>query len=203
MARATGKKFYAYALPNGRRGVVEDWAACDALVRGKANARYRGFRIRAEAEAWLTAGAVYAVKPRPKLKKGVYFDAGTGRGNGVEVSVTDERGKDLLPLILPQGKLNRFGKHRVPGAVTNNYGELLGLEYALRIAERLGATHVYGDSKLVIEHWSRGIMRAKELPPRTVKLVREVAAARRAFEAHGGAVGRISGDHNPADLGFH
>jgi len=26
---------------------------------------------------------------------------------------------------------------------------------------------------------------------------------REAFEADGGVVGRISGDHNPADLGFH
>ena len=43
-----------------------------------------------------------AAKPRPTLEPGIYFDAGTGRGAGVEISVTDEQGKNLLHKALAQ-----------------------------------------------------------------------------------------------------
>ena len=62
---------------------------------------------------------------------------------------------------------------------------------------------IFGDSKLVIEYWSQWRMKRKELPEETVALAAEVAKARKKFEESGGTVERISGDHNPADLGFH
>jgi ribonuclease HI len=138
------------------------------------------------------------------LETGIYFDAGTGRGNGVEISVTDERGTDLLGYVLAKKLINRHGKHKVRGrAVTNNYGELLACKYALQLALKRGAKKIFGDSRLVVDFWSLGIVKRKELPERTVRLADEVVKLRREFEVNGGVVIHISGDDNPADLGFH
>jgi ribonuclease HI len=197
------KKYYAYRLPDGRKGIADNWPLCEKLVSGKRDARYRGFKSYEEAEEWLHGGARYEVRIKPKLEKGIYFDAGTGRGNGVEVSVTDEEGKDVLHEVLPKTKINKFGKHTVRGAATNNYGELLACLYALQAARKRKVKKVFGDSALVVNFWSRGIMKEKALPQKTRLLVRGVAAAREQFEMHGGTVGHISGDWNPADLGFH
>jgi ribonuclease HI len=142
----------------------------------------------------------------PKIESGIYFDAGTGRGEGVEVSVTDENGKNLLHKVVAKSKLNAFGKYNVAhhrGEATNNYGELLGLRYALEVAKKEKVKKIFGDSRLVIDHWSRWHIKRKELPAATVALADEVAKLRAAFEADGGTVSRISGGHNPADLGFH
>ena len=107
------KKQYAYLLPNKKSGVTDDWRACEKLVSGIAGARYRGFTSQEEARAWLENGARYEAKTYKKLKPGVYFDAGTGRGDGVEISVTDEQGKNLLHKALKEKELNRFGKHLI------------------------------------------------------------------------------------------
>ena len=204
---AKKKKFYAYFVPGGKTGVADSWAACEKIVSGKAGGRFRGFESKSDAEAWLAHGAAYeakASKPRPKLKPGVYFDAGTGRGAGVEISVTDEHGKDLLHKAIAKRDLNKFGKHLLGNEdATNNYGELLALSYALEIARATRVKHVFGDSKLVIEFWSQWKIKRKDLPEATVALADEVSRAREAFEKKGGTVERISGDFNPADLGFH
>ncbi len=200
-------KYYAYRLADGKQGIAENWAECEKLVSGKANARYRGFPSREDAADWLGQGAMYEARPklalRSKLSPGIYFDAGTGRGDGVEASVTDERGNDLLHLVLPKRQVNRFGKRNVPGDATNNYGELLALSYALKIAKKLKVKKVFGDSQLVIRFWSRGRMKQKTLPAKTVRLAREVLKARAAFESAGGTVAYVPGGANPADLGFH
>src|SRR3989344_6938970 len=105
------KKYYAYVVPAKHvRGVTGSWTECEKIVSGVSGARYRGFKMEAEARAWLAEGAVYAERKTPvaygakKIKKplesGIYFDAGTGRGEGVEISVTDERGRDLLADVL-------------------------------------------------------------------------------------------------------
>lgn len=210
----TKRKYYAYLVPaaGGRgaapkQGIADDWKSCEKIVSGKFGARYKGFERRGDAEAWLADGARYEsklAKPRPKLEPGIYFDAGTGRGDGVEVSVTDEQGKNLLHKAVSRGELNRFGKHLVDdAAATNNYGELLALRHALSIAHKEKIKKIFGDSKLVIEYWSKWHIKRKDLPEETVALADEVSRAREAFEKTGGTIGRISGDHNPADLGFH
>jgi len=211
---AKKKKYYAYFVPafgakagGVKQGVTDNWAACEKMVSGKTGARFKAFDDRSAAEAWLTHGAMYEAKPavaRPKLEPGVYFDAGTGRGDGVEVSVTDVHGKNLLHKALGEKELNKFGKHLLGNAdATNNYGELLALSYALEIARATRAKKIFGDSKLVIEFWSRWRIKRKDLPEETVALADDVSRAREAFEADGGTVERISGDFNPADLGFH
>jgi len=47
------------------------------------------------------------------------------------------------------------------------------------------------------------VPKRKELPEETVRLAQEVATMRDIFERNGGAIERVSGAHNPADLGFH
>jgi len=198
------KKYYAYLLPSGKSGVTDDWGACEKIVSGVLGARYRGFPSGEEAHAWLGEGARYDIKTHKKPKPGIYFDAGTGRGDGVEISVTDETGKNLLHKALKKKDLNFFGKHRVPNeGATNNYGELLALRYALQIAKKEKIKKIFGDSKLVIDYWSRHRAKRNELIPGTVRLVDEVARLRERFEVGGGSIVRISGDDNPADLGFH
>lgn len=204
MMSSKKKKYYAYAVPGGASGVTDDWKKCEKIVSGKNGARYRGFESEEEAVRWLAQGARYEVKQVKKLESGIYFDAGTGRGSGVEISVTDEKGKNLLHKALTAKELNRFGKHLVDNALaTNNYGELLALRYALLVAEKEGVKKIFGDSKLVVDYWSRWRIKRKELSEETVALADEVAAMRDVFEKHGGTVERISGSHNPADLGFH
>jgi ribonuclease HI len=213
---AKKKKIYAYFVPafgtrsgapQPKQGITDSWAVCEKFVSGKTGARFKAFDDRHAAEAWLAHGAMYeakATKPRPKLVPGIYFDAGTGRGAGVEISVTDEKGKNLLHKALGPEELNKFGKHLLKNdEATNNYGELLALSYALEIARATRAKKIFGDSKLVIEFWSRWRIKRKDLPEETVALADEVSRAREAFEEDGGTVERISGDFNPADLGFH
>ena len=204
MTAAKKKKYYAYFVPgDGRQGVAEDWKRVEGIVSGTPGARYKAFDNKREAEAWLGLGARYEPKIKPRLEAGVYFDAGTGRGEGVEVSVTDASGKNLLRKVLDKKSLNRFGKHKLGAAATNNYGELLALRYALQIAEKEDIKKVFGDSRLVIDFWSKWRVKRKEIPEATAHLADEVSRLREKFEKDGGSVERISGDHNPADLGFH
>lgn len=194
------KKFYAYFVPNERSGITDKWEECEKFVKGKSNAKYKSFKTRSEAEEWLTHGAEYDFK---NLEPGIYFDAGTGRGKGVEVSVTDERGEDLLGLVLPKNKINRFGKYRIREESTNNYGELLGLKFALVIADKKGFKKIFGDSRVVINFWSRGFVKEQEVTDKTLSLIDEVVVLRSEFGKKGGAVICIGGRDNPADLGFH
>lgn len=204
----SSKKYYAYRLASGAEGVCDSWKDCEKIVSGR-DARFRGFPSLSEADNWLNTGAQYEVRDRkPKKEKrqleaGIYFDAGTGRGNGVEISVTDENGENLLHKTMPKSKINKHGKHLLGKDFTNNYGELMACQYALKFAIKHSIGKIFGDSKLVTDFWSKGIIRRKEMPVATVKLADKVAKLRREFESLGGEVGRISGDDNPADLGFH
>ncbi len=160
---AKGKKYYACLIPKtGKKLVTGAWKECEKMVRGESEARYKGFKTEKEAKDWLAAGADYGPRykawlsyrqtdsykrkeakkaeikkaKQEKLEKGIYFDAGTGRGEGVEISVTDENGKNLLHKLLSREELNKHGKHLLENSeATNNYGELLALKYALNTAD--------------------------------------------------------------------
>lgn len=202
------KKYYAYLIPGtATHGIANNWEDCEKIVKYR-HAKYKGFNTAQEALNWLTLGAPYMVsvkspRPKPKLEQGIYFDAGTGRGKGVEVSVTDKNGVNLLHKAIAKSKLNEFGKQLLKKEFTNNYGELLGCKYALQIALTQKVKKIFGDSKLVLHFWSKGILKRKELPPATIKLADAVTKSRKKFEISGGTLTYISGDHNPADLGFH
>jgi ribonuclease H-related protein len=195
------KKYYAYFVADKDvKGVTDRWGECEKMVKGVKSARFKGFSSRTEAEEWLRAGADYDYKRYSEA--GIYFDAGTGRGNGVEIKVTDENGAGLLEKVLPKSHITRFDTHGLFGA-TNNFGELLACKYALQIAIMDGVKKVFGDSKLVIEYWSKGYVKQQEVGSATVRLARETAELRKKFEETGGTMTLISGDDNPADLGFH
>lgn len=201
---ASGNKFYAYLVPRtGKSGIADSWSECEKIVKGEEGARFKGFKTRDEAEKWLELGANYQIRTVKELEPGIYFDAGTGRGHGVEISVTDENGKDLLHKSIPKEQLNRFGKYLLDSVATNNYGELLAMKHAIEIAGKKKIKKVFGDSKLVIDYWSKWKIKRNDLPEETVELAEEVSRFRSDFEKRGGAVKRISGADNPADLGFH
>jgi len=193
---------YAYLLPNGKTGIVRSWTKCEEIVRGVEGARYKGFKNDTEANLWLNSGAKYEKKIKKKMPKGVYFDAGTGRGKGVEISVTDKNGKDLLDKVLHPELINKHGKYLLPKGYTNNYGELLSCLYAIEIAKIIKEKNIFGDSKLVADYWSKGLIK-KEVSEETKRLAHEVAFLRQEFERAGGKITLISGSDNPADLGFH
>ncbi len=195
-------RYYAYYVPSsGTKGIADSWRECEKKVSGKPNAKYKGFKTKKEAKKWLELGADYSIKK--ECEPGVYFDAGTGRGKGVEVSVTDENGENLLSEILTKKELNKFGKLVLEKDFTNNYGELLGMKFALQIAKKKKVKKIFGDSRLVINHWSRGFVKIENVSEETLELIDEVFELREKFENSGGAVIYVAGEDNSADLGFH
>lgn len=189
-------KFYAYSIDE-IKGITDNWTECQSIVSGKV-AKYKSFETREEAERWLEAGADYSIK-HIASEKGIYFDAGTGAGLGVQINVTDENGKSLLFKILPT---NKEGHYLIKGNVTNNFGELLASKYALELALKKDVKKIFGDSKLILDYWSKGYIK-KEVGEETVSLANEVKRLRYEFEKGGGKMMHISGGSNPADLGFH
>ena len=204
------KKFYAYLiLDTNEKGVAATWAECEKKVKGK-NARFKGFQSDDLAWEWINEGAEYAGNKEEKKKvvekmdrNAVYFDAGTGRGMGVEVRIADANENSLLSKIMNAERINEYGNYFVGPNRTNNFGELTGLYLALKYAKKFNVKKIYGDSQLVIEYWSKRRYNACNLDNDTINLIETVAVMRRDFENEGGKVARIDGDYNPADLGFH
>ncbi len=195
-------KYYSYFVPRtGERGMTDNWKDCEKMVKGETGARFKGFPDKKEAQEWLKKGASYDSKKN--LEPGIYFDAGTGRGKGVEVSVVDENGNNLLADVLHKKELNEFGKHLLKNGETNNYGELLACKFALEIAIKKKAKKVFGDSKLVINYWSKGFVKEENFSREFFELIDSIMDLRKKFEKKGGTVIHISGKDNPADLGFH
>lgn len=186
-------KFYAYSS-NGQKGIVNSWDECLKIVKGTSS-KYKKFKTKEEAQYWLDND--FTEIP---LDKGIYFDAGTGHGNGTEVRVTDEKKNNLLLLnkiieVNANGNVHLIDK-------TNNFGELLGCFLALTLADKLKSKIIFGDSKLVIDYWSKGLIN-NSVAEDTRKLAFKVRDMRSSFENDGGIIKHISGDKNPADLGFH
>lgn len=212
-AEVTAKKkksFYAYSV-EGRTGIVRSWAECEAKVHGKA-ARYQGFSSFEEAKKWLEAGAPYRDKASSRKEEraslpasGIFVDAGTGAGLGVEVNVTDREGVPLLHLCIQEKHLTPRGTCLLQPGRTNNYGELIALLLGIRIARRLGSRNVYSDSALVLDFWSKGHVTAKkqQQDPDLYALARKAAKERRDYELVGGRCLKIAGGINPSDLGYH
>jgi len=198
-------KFYACFYTQSNTGVItNNWDECKILTRG-GDVRYKSFKSRKEAENWINTGGVYETKQmlQDKLPQGIYFDAGTGRGIGTEVRVTDKYGKSILHHFLSQEKINEFDNYLTKPGSTNNFGELLGCYIALNIAIKSNEKKIYGDSKLIIEYWSKGYIKVKNLNTDTVELAKKVVKLRKEFEKLGGSIHHVSGDINPSDLGFH
>ena len=109
----------------------------------------------------------------------------------------------MLSETLSKKELNEFGKLALAEDETNNYGELLAMKFALQIAKKKKVKKIFGDSRLVINHWSKGFVKMENVSRETLELIDEVFELREKFENSGGAVIYVSGENNPADLGFH
>ncbi|MGL5123478.1 MAG: viroplasmin family protein [Fusobacteriaceae bacterium] len=212
------KKIYAYLLTNkNTQGITTSWDICKAAVTGTLS-RYKSFSSEEEAKIWLDNGAKYEVNFKAKKEKeekikkniilksklieGIYFDSGTGRGIGTEIRVTNLKGFSFLTEYFPN-KINEFGNINLGKDRTNNFGELAALYYALDIAIHENNFNIFGDSDLVINFWSLGRSKKENLPDETNQLIEIVVKRRKVFEELGGTVNFVSGDINPADLGFH
>lgn len=204
------KKYYAYAAGE-EEGVVDSWDLCKKKVHLATGARYKGFKTRKEAEEWLKEGARYEKKAyrkevaRQELdEEAVYFDSGTGRGEGVEISVTFKDGTPLLFNVVPPSRLTERGTVILDSNKTNNFGELAALYSAIVAARKLKKKIVCGDSRLVIGYWSKGhVSKKKREDEELLKLIGEIVPLRKKFEKDGGVIRHIKGSVNPADLGFH
>ena len=212
------QKYYAYFFDEKNNGIVDTWVECEKIVHGT-KARYKSFIDRAVAQDWLDSGANYEKKislntpVNTILEKGIYFDSGTGRGIGVEVRVTDENKENILDKISPSALKellkdttwikNEFGNIQFETKKTNNFGELIGFYFALNCAKLLKYNLILGDSRLVIDYWSLGRFRENNLELETINYINKVIQLRKEFEKNKGIVRHISGDVNPADLGFH
>ncbi len=180
-------KYYAYYVDN-EKGITNSWEECKEKIKGK-KARYRKFNDKDIALYWLNNNF------NIPLEDAIYFDSGTGAGEGTEIRVTDKNGNSLLNDTNIRGNINLKG-------YTNNYGELKALSLAIKIANEKTIKKIFGDSKLVLDYWSKGIFKS-DLPEETRTLAQEVSKERSLFEMLGGKIEYISGDLNPADLGFH
>ena len=98
---------------------------------------------------------------------------------------------------------NEFGNIQVETGKTNNFGELIGFYFALNCAKILKQNVISGDSRLVIDYWSLGRFHESNLESDTINYINKVIVLRKEFEKNKGVVKHISGDINPADLGFH
>ncbi|MDR3258333.1 MAG: ribonuclease H family protein [Fusobacteriaceae bacterium] len=202
------KKVYGYFLENENiSGITHSWEECKSFIEGK-KSRYKSFDDIKDCELWLANGAKYEKKPKKEdiyktLPDGIYFDAGTGRGNGVEVRVTNNFGISYIKENFHSFQRNEFNNIILEHNKTNNFGELLGLTIALSFAKKENIKNIYGDSYLVIKYWSKGFYNSENLDEDTIKLIKYATTARAQFETNGGQIAHISGDINPADIGFH
>lgn len=136
------------------------------------------------------------------MKHEIYFDSGTGRGIGVEVRVTNQRGESVIQHSgLKNITINEYGNFHLGFDKTNNYGELAGLFIALKLAIKYNVKVIKGDSQVVIDYWSQGKHHMSDVS--TVKLINRVIMLRKAFINNGGRIIKIKGKDNIADIGFH
>lgn len=204
------KKWYAYQTISNS-GIVVNWEDCRKIVENEKGARYKSFKSIEKAKKWLESGAKYENK---KLKKeiekweldddAIYFDSGTGGKKGVEVSVCEKDGLPLLFLVVPENRITEKGTMILDKKKTNNFGELAALYLALLVAKKLNKIVICGDSKLVIDYWSKGfVSKNKRKDEELIKLIDKIIPLREEFEKKGGKIIKIKGSINPADIGFH
>ena len=208
-------KHYAWLnTGTGEFGIEKNWPDCESKTKGVKGMRFKSFGTEKLAQDWLDSGGEYE-KKTDKIKEEIkielkelpattiFFDAGTGGPiKGVKVRVTDKFKNPLLQKIVKKDKLTADGNLLLPEGKTNNFGELLGLFFALELALETGVKTIAGDSKLVISHWSEGNFSDK-ITEETKELIKDVIVLKTKFIQFGGQLVWISGAINPSDLGYH
>lgn len=205
-----------YAVVNGFESkIFDNWDDCSNFVKGKSGVKYKKFSTEQDANAWIVENlsaktSFEEVTEKVNDPSVIYFDAGTGRGIGVEVRVTDSLGNSLINKIASNSSfidlcnrygfiVNDFGNVQLPKNFTNNYGEALGCILAYKIAKLMPEVKtILGDSELVIKYWSNGTIKVKN--ENTVKMLKFLTDLRASSDLE---LKWIPGSANMADLGFH
>ncbi len=152
------KKFYAVA--SGRRpGIYTSWPDAEAQVKGFAGARYKGFALRSEAEAWM-ANPEWQEKRKKQVKKTVQQEQPAIPVDRVEIytdggAINNPGPGGYGAIILAEGQARElFGGYQL---TTNNRMELMacikGIE-ALPVRDKPVA--LYSDSSYVVNGISKG-----------------------------------------------
>ncbi|WPM05513.1 ribonuclease H family protein [Borreliella sinica] len=194
-------KYYACIFINSNEKIIfKSWEECKTAIKGKNN-KIKSFKSIEQAQNWL----LYNGDKINQHPIGIYFDSGTGRGKGVEIRIVNEKGISILDKILDTSLINEYGNHYVKNfqGISNNFGELLALYTAIKIALKKNTKNIFGDSKLIIDYWSKGIYNGKKLKQITINLIKKTVELRKKFEEQGGKISFIPGSENIADLGFH
>lgn len=215
-----------YAVAQGRcPGVYESWSECKSQVHGHKPSLFKKFASREEAEEFCKGGCVSLQRPiHADLNSILYSDAGYNRQTKPDAwgSVVDGHGVDVLPkfthlltdmvlkkVVLPVGeRLIIVAWADDVATQQNNYGELLALVAACRIG--LGAhsptKSILTDSSLLYNYWSKNHIDKKTrltLDAKKLTFIEELVQLRQQFESRGGAIHKVSGAENLADLGYH
>lgn len=158
----------------------------------------------------------------PIDKSIVYVDGGQNSMTKDEAwgRVTDSFGNDILsnylhlfpdldiknanlPVGLSSVIISKFND---VASQQNNGAELLAFLAALRISSvDPSISIICSDSKLLVSYWSVRLKDStrNKMDPRKARCIDDVIQLRRLFETRGGKIVKVSGDNNPADLGFH
>ena len=204
---------YAFFVPDvfGKQahieGIVPTMEEARHHTYGKLGAVWKKAVDFRDAAFWLrnvrneTAQIVAATLPI----NAIYFDAGTGGKIGMEVRVTNLYGESLLTKAdIDKYDLNEYGNVNLGfGHKSIQTGELLGFILAIKVAKRFKESIIIGDNKTVIDSWSKYSSK-KSHDELTDTFLTIAVDMREIFEEQlGGIVLRVSGNDNPADLGFH
>ncbi|MGL5716388.1 MAG: viroplasmin family protein [Cetobacterium sp.] len=227
------KYYAYFIIEGDVKGIVDDWDKCREIVTGiQARYKGFNTKEEAENWLEKGANYSLKENPKEtkntKIIEGIYFDAGKRGLNGVTYTrVTNQMAEDLIECAVDsikdfprtnialnsldvRKKLSTFNGNKVIGLDTkasNNSGELLGFIIAtelamLNIKNGSEPSVVLGDSKLVLDYWSKGNFKYT-LPTKTKNVINIAIGLRKEAEKLGVTYRHISGDVNPADLGFH
>lgn len=152
----------------------------------------------------------------------LYVDGACNKITGKKswASITDKKGNCLMEyidlsefetkdVILPNNQNRKIINISFNDVVkqNNNGAELISMVIALRMAKQNdNVLAICSDSELIVKWWSQGHINAatlSKMDPLKKKYINECKKLRESFELRGGKIIKISGDDNPADLGYH
>jgi ribonuclease HI len=179
------KKFYV--VWTGRNtGVFESWAQCKAQVEGYAQAQYKAFESKAQAEQMFKAGYQAYLQQRPQLEKSKeekkaqaaqFVGKPIQESLAVDAACAGNPGELEYRGVYTKSKEVLFHKKFPVG--TNNIGEFLAIVHALAYLQKLGKdTPIYSDSETAIG-WTKKKKAKTKLAhtPETTDLLDLVARA--------------------------
>lgn len=213
-----------YAVKVGRNpGIYLTWNECKEQVNSFSGTVYKSFTTRQEAENYISENKQYPLSrdtltydidaKKCFLEDGIYVDGCCNNTIGSCSSVTDKYGNCLvkknltmLSEYLPEYTTKEHGNRIVyevnfddVKSQQNNGAELLALVVGLIISIEGKNNKIFSDSTLMVNHWSNKLSNTIKCP-RKARLQEMCVKLTTIYK---GKIIHISGDINPADLGFH